>query len=69
MAKHLNLIERDAWTLELNPDGSHSDGSNSNGGGEGWGGGEGEAFLDMLWVDFGAGQRLDDFFEKWWPKV
>ena len=26
-------------------------------------------FLDMLWIDFGAGNRLDEFFSKWWPKL
>jgi len=25
--------------------------------------------LDFMWVDFGAGQRLDEFFRKWWPKL
>jgi hypothetical protein len=25
--------------------------------------------MDMIWVDFGAGDRLDDFFAKYWPKL
>ena len=25
--------------------------------------------LDMLWVDFGAGARLDEFLSMWWPRL
>jgi hypothetical protein len=25
--------------------------------------------LDMLWIDFGAGQRLGDFLDAWWPRL
>ena len=31
------------------------------------GGGDGE--IDLLWVDFGDGDSLDRFFEKYWPLV
>jgi len=25
--------------------------------------------LDMIWLDFGAGSRLDEMLEKWWPRL
>ncbi|KAG5189310.1 hypothetical protein JKP88DRAFT_271630 [Tribonema minus] len=25
--------------------------------------------LDLLWIDFGAGARLDEFLLRWWPRV
>ena len=25
--------------------------------------------LDFVWVDFGAGERLDEFFSHWWTRV
>ena len=25
--------------------------------------------LDMLWIDFGAGPRLGEFFDAWWPRL
>ena len=54
--QHLRMINEDAWELDLMPDATEhvpEDGE----------------FLDMLWVDFGAGKRLNEFFTKWWPKL
>ena len=28
-----------------------------------------KVMLDMIWLDFGAGSQLDEFFEKWWPRL
>lgn len=28
-----------------------------------------ELVLDLVWVDFGAGERLDEFFGNWWARV
>jgi len=28
-----------------------------------------DVMLDMIWLDFGAGSRLEEFFDKWWPRL
>jgi len=54
--EHLLLHVGDAWEFEL-PMQSNSDDDQE------------AQMLDMIWADFGAGQRLDEFFERWWPKL
>ena len=65
VSRHLNLIERDAWDLTLRADGTHGSAKEMKMKTED---GEDEApFLDLIWVDFGAGKHLEKFFRKWWP--
>jgi len=28
-----------------------------------------EVVLDLIWLDFGAGHRLEEFLERWWPRL
>jgi len=28
-----------------------------------------DSFFDLLWLDFGAGERMAAFFDQWWPRV
>lgn len=28
-----------------------------------------EIVLDMIWLDFGAGERMGEFLDKWWPRL
>ena len=84
--QHLCMINEDAWTLDLRPDGTTAacqnvrnkrcaaaaaaaKNDNDDDADDGDNGEDDEEFLDMLWIDFGAGKRLDDFFNKWWPKL
>ena len=68
----LRLIEADAYALPPGIRGGVEGGVESGveGGIEG-GGDDGEAWIDVLWLDFGigTGSRLSTFLSEWWPKV